>query len=87
MKKRRPRRSSRWGIIFTLPAFRLRGVRVSDHETELVAEIGRCYICVQTFATQDDLSKHLMEAHAARALKALNELAERYGKQFMVGPS
>ena len=45
-------------------------------------EIGRCHICTQTLATRDDLSKHLMEAHGARALKALNELAERYGKQF-----
>jgi hypothetical protein len=29
------------------------------------AEIGRCHICALTFASQEDLSKHLKEAHGA----------------------
>ena len=30
------------------------------------AEIGRCHICAQTFSTQEDLAKHLKEAHGGK---------------------
>ena len=29
-------------------------------------EIGVCHICGETFTTQEDLSKHLMEAHGGK---------------------
>jgi hypothetical protein len=29
-------------------------------------EVGTCHICAQTFTTQEDLSKHLMEAHGGK---------------------
>ena len=27
------------------------------------SEIGRCHVCGQTFSTQEDLAKHLMDSH------------------------
>lgn len=30
-------------------------------------EIGRCHICAQTFTTQEELAKHLREAHGGKA--------------------
>jgi uncharacterized C2H2 Zn-finger protein len=29
-------------------------------------EVARCHICAQVFDTQNDLSKHLMEAHGGK---------------------
>jgi hypothetical protein len=29
-------------------------------------EIGVCHICAQTFSTQEDLAKHLLEAHGSK---------------------
>jgi uncharacterized C2H2 Zn-finger protein len=40
---------------------------MSEHETQFGDdEVGRCHICAQVFDTQEDLSKHLMEAHGGR---------------------
>jgi hypothetical protein len=37
---------------------------MSDHETRLGDdEIGRCHVSAQVFDTQEELSKHLMDAH------------------------
>ena len=33
-------------------------------------ETGRCHVCGQTFPTQEDLSKHLMDEHADEGLPA-----------------
>lgn len=32
-------------------------------------EIGSCHICEQTFPTQEELSKHLMDEHADEGLQ------------------
>jgi len=38
-------------------------------ETQLAeVEIGRCYICALLFASQDDLLKHLKQAHGVKSL-------------------
>ena len=29
-------------------------------------EIGGCHICAQTFSTEEELSRHLLEAHGGR---------------------
>jgi|SoiMetStandDraft_2_1073263.scaffolds.fasta_scaffold133030_1 hypothetical protein len=29
-------------------------------------EVGQCHICAQRFPTQEDLSRHLLEAHGGR---------------------
>jgi len=40
---------------------------MSEMETQSGdAEVGRCHICAQVFDTQEDLSKHLMEAHGGK---------------------
>ena len=31
-------------------------------------ETGTCHICVQTFSSQEELSKHLMDEHAGEGL-------------------
>jgi uncharacterized C2H2 Zn-finger protein len=31
-------------------------------------ETGRCHVCGQTFSTQEDLSKHLMDEHEGQEL-------------------
>jgi uncharacterized C2H2 Zn-finger protein len=32
------------------------------------SETARCHVCGQTFPTQEDLSKHLMDEHAGEGL-------------------
>jgi uncharacterized C2H2 Zn-finger protein len=49
------------------------------------AEIGRCHICALTFAPQEDVSKHLKEAHGGKE-------AEQHGtpvrkKAFQTAPN
>ena len=40
---------------------------MSEHEMHVGdAEVGRCHICAQVFDTQEDLSKHLLEAHGGK---------------------
>jgi len=42
---------------------------VSEHESQLAeVEIGRCHICAQLFGSQEDLLKHLKEAHGVKSL-------------------
>jgi len=37
---------------------------MSERETQRGdAEVGACHVCGETFPTQEDLSKHLIEAH------------------------
>ncbi len=36
---------------------------MSEREMELGEVVRRCHICNQSFALQEDLSKHLKEAH------------------------
>ena len=36
---------------------------MSEHEVELGELVRKCYFCNQTFALQEDLVKHLKEAH------------------------
>ena len=36
---------------------------MSEHEMELGEVIRKCYLCYQSFALQEDLVKHLKEAH------------------------
>jgi hypothetical protein len=40
-----------------------RGDRMSEHEMELGELVRKCRFCNQTFALQEDLLKHLKEAH------------------------
>jgi hypothetical protein len=50
-----------------LPATSREG-NVSEHESQLgEVEIGRCHICAQLFGTQEDLLKHLKEAHGVKS--------------------
>jgi len=44
-----------------------RGTQQGDRET------GTCHICKQVFPTQEELSKHLMEAHADGGLSETDE--------------
>jgi hypothetical protein len=40
------------------------GGRVSERATQHGdGEIGMCHVCGDTFATQEELSKHLIDAH------------------------
>ena len=42
---------------------------MSEHETQLAeVEIGRCHVCAQLFQTQEDLLRHLKEAHGVESL-------------------
>ena len=42
---------------------------MSEMETQLGdGETGTCHVCGQTFPTQEDLSKHLMDEHADERL-------------------
>ena len=42
---------------------------MSEMETQLGdGETGTCHFCGQTFPTQEDLSKHLMDEHADEGL-------------------
>lgn len=40
-----------------------RGPRMSEHEMELGEVVRKCHFCYQSFALQQDLVKHLREAH------------------------
>ena len=64
MKKQDLGNPRRWGSLFTLRGFWNEELRMSGlGSQEGDGEIGRCHICAQTFATQEELSKHLIEAH------------------------
>jgi uncharacterized C2H2 Zn-finger protein len=42
---------------------------MSERETQLAeVEIGRCHVCAQLFQTQEDLLRHLKEAHGVESL-------------------
>ena len=36
---------------------------MSEHEMELGEVVRKCHICNQSFALQEDLSKHMKDAH------------------------
>jgi hypothetical protein len=38
------------------------------HEQDGAEEIGTCHMCGQTFATQEELAKHLMDDHEGEGL-------------------
>jgi hypothetical protein len=47
----------------------IEGDKMSEHETQLAeVEIGRCHVCAQLFQTQEDLLRHLKEAHGVESL-------------------
>jgi hypothetical protein len=47
---------------------------MSERETQSGdAEVAACHVCAQVFDTQEDLAKHLMEAHGGK------ESASGYG--------
>jgi len=47
----------------------IEGDKISEHETQLAeVEIGRCHVCAQLFQTQEDLLRHLKEAHGVESL-------------------
>ena len=39
---------------------------MSEHEMELGEVVRKCHICNQSFALQEDLSKHLRDVHGIR---------------------
>jgi uncharacterized C2H2 Zn-finger protein len=42
---------------------------VSERESQLdEVEIGRCHICAQLFGTEEELLKHLEQAHGVKSL-------------------
>jgi Zinc finger, C2H2 type len=42
---------------------------VSERETQTGdGEVGTCHVCGQTFSSQEELSKHLMEEHGEEGL-------------------
>jgi uncharacterized C2H2 Zn-finger protein len=47
----------------------IEGDKMSEDETQLVeVEIGRCHVCAHLFQTQEDLLRHLKEAHGVESL-------------------
>jgi uncharacterized C2H2 Zn-finger protein len=47
----------------------IEGDKMTEHETQLAeVEIGRCHVCAQLFQTQEDLLRHLKEAHGVESL-------------------
>jgi hypothetical protein len=62
-----PRRER--SVTFTFMALWIEGDKMSEHETQRAeVEIGRCHVCAQLFQTQEDLLRHLKEAHGVRSL-------------------